>query len=356
MLREGRCLDAESGSESLPFLKGGGTMGAAIRAFDWGSSPLGPPAAWPGELKTAVGLMLGAAQPVYVAFGPGFISLYNDGYLSIVGDKGTAGLGLPYAILWAEIWDEFRPIVEATMAGEAQHFVDLPVALAGRPDRPTGYFTFSYTALRNEAGDATGFYCAATETTNAVLVERRLRESEARLRFIGELDERLRASADANGAMRAAAEHLATRLDASRTAYADVDADTDRFVIRDDYTRPGLASSAGVYSLDLFGARAAADMRSGKTLIIRDMAAELAMGDGREMFLSIGISAIICCPLVKNGRLVAMMAVHQNTPRDWQDHEVALVESIVERCWAHVQRVGAEARLRESNETLEARV
>ena len=339
-----------------PSLRGGGSMGAAIRAFDWARTPLGPNAHWPSELKTAVGLMLGASQPVCIAFGPELTSLYNDGYLAIVGDKHPDGLGAPYASLWAEIWEEFAPIVAATMAGQAQQLVDVPIPLAGCADTPIGHYTFSFAALRNEAGDATGFYCAATQTSNAVDAERRLRESEARLRFTGELDEHLRASTDADSAMRAAAKHLALHLNASRTAYADVDADSDRFIIRDDYTVPGLESSAGTYSLDLFGPRAAADMRSGKTLIIRDMGAELAMGEGREMFLSIGISAIVCCPLVKQGRLVAMMAVHQNTPRDWREDEVALVESIVERCWAHVQRVGAEARLREINETLEARV
>ena len=175
-----------------------------------------------------------------------------------------------------------------------------------------------------------------------------LRESEARLRFLRTLDEALQNAPDAPAAMMAAAELLALRIGASRTAYADVDADSDRFIIRDDWVAPGVASSAGIYSLDLFGSRAAADMRGGQTLIVRDVATELAPADGRDMFQSIGIDAIICCPLVKDDRLVAMMAVHQDRPRNWQGDEIALVEAVVERCWAHVQRIGAEARLRES--------
>lgn len=124
--------------------------------------------------------MLGAAQPVYVAWGPELTSLYNDGYLPIVGAKHP-GLGQPFATLWAEIWDAFRPIVEATLRGEAQHFVDLPVALAGRPGLPVGYFTFSYTPLREEDGRIAGFYVAATETTERVLAER---QREALLHFL----------------------------------------------------------------------------------------------------------------------------------------------------------------------------
>jgi len=184
---------------------------------------------------------------------------------------------------------------------------------------------------------------------------RRQYEARARveeLRFLSELDEAIRGAGDAPAAMLTAATLLANRLGASRCAYADVDADNDRFFIRSDYAAPGVASSAGTYSLDLFGPRAAADMRGGHTLIVRDVAAELASGEGREMFLAIDISAIVCCPLVKHGRLVAMMALHQNVPRDWQPSELALVLTVVERCWSHIERVGAEARLRESEERL----
>src|SRR5689334_16880271 len=99
------------------FLDGGGQMGALMRATDWSNSPLGRPEHWPQPLRTAVELMLGARQPVYIAWGDDLISLYNDGYLSIVGAKHPHGFGKPFRELWAEIWAEFRPIVEATMAG-----------------------------------------------------------------------------------------------------------------------------------------------------------------------------------------------------------------------------------------------
>lgn len=182
--------------------------------------------------------------------------------------------------------------------------------------------------------------------------EAALRESEARLRFFGALEERLFSATTADDAMQAATEMLGQQINASRCAYADVDADNDRFWIRNDYTAPGIATSAGTYSLDLFGPRAAAELRQGQTLIVRDVAGEIGPDGGRAMFQSIGIEAIVCCPLVKQGQLAAMMAVHQDVPRDWSASEIALIREVVERCWAHVERVGAEARLRESEERL----
>ncbi|GGB23307.1 hypothetical protein GCM10011380_11280 [Sphingomonas metalli] len=201
-------------------------------------------------------------------------------------------------------------------------------------------------------GDNTGFVKIFRDRTSEHEAEAALRDSEARLRFIGELDERLFGAANASEAMLAATGLLGRKLDVSRCAYADVDADTDRFWIRDDYVAPGIASSAGAYNLDLFGDRAATDMRGGRVLVVRDVVGELTPDQGREMFQAIGIGAIICCPLVKEGRLAAMMAVHQDRARDWTPNEIALVRDVVERCWAHVERVGAEARLRESEERL----
>jgi len=120
-----------------------GEMAALVRAHDWSATPLGPIEAWPQSLKTAVDLMLGSRQPVYVAWGPELTSLYNDGYIPIVGAKHPTGLGKPFDELWSEIREEYRPLVEAVMAGEAQHFVDRPAALGGRDGVAVGYFTFS---------------------------------------------------------------------------------------------------------------------------------------------------------------------------------------------------------------------
>nr|WP_083276689.1 PAS domain S-box protein [Sphingobium phenoxybenzoativorans] len=197
-----------------------------------------------------------------------------------------------------------------------------------------------------------GFVTIFRNRTAEHEAEAALRESEARLRFFGALEERLFSAATADDAMQAAAEMLGQQINASRCAYADVDADNDRFWIRNDYTAPGIATSAGTYSLDLFGPRAAAELRQGQTLIVRDVAGELGADEGRTMFQSIGIEAIVCCPLVKQNQLAAMMAVHQDVARNWGPSEIALIREVVERCWAHVERVGAEARLRESEERL----
>jgi PAS domain S-box-containing protein len=227
---------------------------------------------------------------------------------------------------------------------------DVEYRTVGHEDGVVRWVAAKGRGLFDEAGSCHRVVGTAIDITARKQAEIALRESESRLRFLGELDEALRTVRDPFQAMEAATRLLAQRLDVTRCAYADVDDDNDTFFIRADYSAPGVPSSAGEYSLDLFGPRAAADMRQGRTLIVRDVPGELAPGEGREMFQAIGIDAIICCPLVKDGKLRAMMAVHNAEARAWRADEIALVETVVERCWAQIERVGAEARLRESEE------
>ena len=161
-------------------------MGERIRTYEWAATPLGPIETWPQSLRTLVDLMLASQQPAYISWGAECTSLYNDGYVPILGTKHPAALGKPYRRVWPELWEEYQPTIAATMAGEAQHFIDRPVALAGRAGRPVSWFTFSWTPTRDETGSIAGFYCAATETTNQILTEGALRDSkEAALRETG---------------------------------------------------------------------------------------------------------------------------------------------------------------------------
>ena len=172
---------------------------------------------------------------------------------------------------------------------------------------------------------------------------------EERLRLLDAMSQATRNADDPISIMEITTRMLGQHLNVTRCPYADLEPDNDRFTIRHDWTAEGASSTVGVYSLDLFGSHAAAAMRSGRTLRIADVDRELGESDGAAMFNAIDCQAIICCPLVKEGRLVAMMAVHQNRPRFWTDHEVALVEETVERSWAHIERVRATEALREAD-------
>jgi PAS domain S-box-containing protein len=180
-----------------PHLTGGGAMGALVRCHDWSTTPLGQTESWPLSLKTAVSLILRAQQPMFIGWGPSYISLYNDGYIPILGDKHPAALGHSMADVWSEIWDELRTLNEAIMRGESLSFENKPFQLAGRETPGPHYFSFTYTPLLDDDGQVGGIFCAAIETTSMVALAENARAASAAQHALAESEERLRLATDA---------------------------------------------------------------------------------------------------------------------------------------------------------------
>ncbi len=160
------------------FLTGGGQMGALMRAHDWSTSPLGHPRSWQQSLRSVVGLILNTEFPMFVAWGPELGLLYNDAYAEILGGKHPAALGRRFQDTWHEIWGDIYPIIVQALDGQSSFHSNLPFTINREGFDETAWFTFSYSPVRDDNGTVAGTYCAAIETTAAVLNERsRVQES-----------------------------------------------------------------------------------------------------------------------------------------------------------------------------------
>ena len=162
----------------LAFLAGDSALARLIREGEWSRSPLGPPEQWPQSLRSVVNVLLGSAFPMFVAWGPQLGMLYNDAYAEILGRKHPASLGAPFEEVWADIHRDIMPFVRRALGGEAFFVEDLPLRMRRRGFDEATWFTFSYSPVRDESGQIAGFYCACSETTKAVLVQRQLRARE----------------------------------------------------------------------------------------------------------------------------------------------------------------------------------
>ncbi|HBF52012.1 MAG TPA: hybrid sensor histidine kinase/response regulator [Massilia sp.] len=165
----------------LMFLSGGGEAGAMMRAHDWSRSPLGDPRGWPQALRTVVALMLNSKFPMFVAWGKELAFLYNDAYSEILGDKHPSSLGAPFKDIWGEIWSDIAPIVERALQGEGTWWEKLPLLMNRHGYDEQTWFTFSYSAVRDDSGAVGGVYCACVEATEQVLGERYRKEENERL-------------------------------------------------------------------------------------------------------------------------------------------------------------------------------
>lgn len=149
------------------FLEGGGQMGAAIAAFDWGATALGPIDGWEAALRITVSTIINSAFPKCLCWGSEMVSIYNDAFVPILGNKHFC-LGQSFKTIWAEAWNEIGPISARAMAGEATFIEDFPLRIerSGHPE--LAYFTFCYSPVRDETGDVVGMIDTVIETTNTV--------------------------------------------------------------------------------------------------------------------------------------------------------------------------------------------
>jgi PAS domain S-box-containing protein len=189
------------------------------------------------------------------------------------------------------------------------------------------------------------------DITERKRVEAVLHESEGRFRFLSELGDATRSLSNPDQIMATVARMLGEHLQVSRCAYAEVAADGDHFTIPGDYAK-GCASIVGQFRLSDFGRGIHSDLAAGRMVLLRDVDAELLPADGADAFNAMQVKAMIACPLLKNNKLVAAMAVHHLAPRQWTEGEIGLVQEVVERCWAIMERARAELVLRESEEHL----
>ena len=169
---------AADGGARHDFLAGGGEMGARTRTFDWSKTPAGPIESWPQSLKTAVSICLGSRHPIVIWWQKQALTqFYNDGFISFLGvAKHPASLGQSARDSWSEIWHIIDPMLEGVFAtGEATWSEDFLYVLNRNLPREEGYFTFSYSPIRDDTGAVEGIFCACSETTGRVIGERRLR-------------------------------------------------------------------------------------------------------------------------------------------------------------------------------------
>jgi len=171
VLQRGRDLAESTSGSELWFLRGGGEMGALIRAHDWSATSLGPPETWPHSLKTALSLLLNSKHQMFLAWGPDLISFYNDAYRPVLGARHPNAIGHPFPENWADIWPTIAPLVRQALAGEGTWSENLPLVTFRNGFQEIAYFTFSYSPIFDECGDVAGMFCACTETTCKVLEE-----------------------------------------------------------------------------------------------------------------------------------------------------------------------------------------
>lgn len=197
--------------------------------------------------------------------------------------------------------------------------------------------------------DDTGRFVAIVfnDISDRKRAEATLRESEERQAFLLRLSDALRPLADPSEIKAVAAQLLGEQLGANRVFYAD--ADHEHWLVAKGYEDRIDPLPDLPFPMATYGQWIIDELRAGRRLMVRDLDTDARFTQAeRRAQQVLQIKSALAVPLVKKGRLVAMLALHDRAPRDWTQQEVALVDETAQRTWAAVERARAEEALRES--------
>ncbi|MBW4589851.1 MAG: PAS domain-containing protein [Aetokthonos hydrillicola CCALA 1050] len=189
-------------------------------------------------------------------------------------------------------------------------------------------------------------------TERKQLVEE-LQRKERQQEFLIQLNDVIRAIQDPKEimwqVMCATGEHFRV----TRCTYGEIDPTQEYVIVDRDYCN-GVISIIGSHQMDTFGPEIIAELKQGKTVIVDHVDTDPRTREaGAAAFDAIETKSLLCVPLVKQGRFMALFVLHHISPRHWTDEEVALMQQIAELTWLGIERSRAEEALRESEAYLQ---
>jgi PAS domain S-box-containing protein len=322
-------------------------MSERIAALDW-ASVSGGEADTQAAFRIALEMVTRSEAPLALYWGPDLLLFYNDSWAPFLGQRHPWALGKPAREVWPEIWEIVGPQFDQVIATGRGHYVArqmLPMARNGVEEET--YWNYSFTPVIGPNGGTEGILNHAQEITAGVQAERRLSLQIS-------LADRLRSLTGAEELKAAAASMLGEYLGAARVGFADVSEEADSFNIDRDWRRdesvPSLEGRRG--RLSQLPEAALAHLRTGDVLGINDVSDFSGVASDADAALGelLGVKALLTVPLVREGKLRAMLYVHEPEPRGWKRSEMAMARDVAERSWAAVERAESEQRLRESED------
>lgn len=168
-------------------------------------------------------------------------------------------------------------------------------------------------------------------------LRRELELLRARESLLTQIDAATRVAIDPTQILENAARLLGEHLGANRCAYAEVQEDQDHIIVTGNFI-DGLPSMVGKYTLRQFSSDAYELLTAGHAFVVDDSERDPRCVNGIESFRAAGVRSTVSYPLMKNGRLIAILAVHCRQERKWEPEDAALVASVAARCWEAMER------------------
>ncbi|KAJ4416460.1 hypothetical protein N0V82_006725 [Gnomoniopsis sp. IMI 355080] len=145
-----------------------------FRNFDWSSTSLGSIETWSNALRRYVLLLMADPRPAAMFVGPQRVTMYNEGYVEIIGSRHPSMMGKSFDEGWADLGDAFEPCFRRGVeTGLATQYDDSGFFIERANFLEETYFRLSMIPVPLES-DAIAFYNPVFETTRQVITARRM--------------------------------------------------------------------------------------------------------------------------------------------------------------------------------------
>ncbi|CAG8519758.1 3094_t:CDS:2 [Paraglomus occultum] len=145
-----------------------------VHNFDWASTPLGPMDSWPRWLKFVTNLCLNTAYPMVLYIGEDRIFIYNQMWVPLI-QANHPCIGTSATLTYPEARDFLVPLFNAALRGEGKYIEDFCPYVIRSGYKEEAYFTWTLSPIYTDTGEIGGLISLATETTEKVLTNRRLK-------------------------------------------------------------------------------------------------------------------------------------------------------------------------------------
>ncbi|HEX9172256.1 MAG TPA: PAS domain-containing protein [Telluria sp.] len=291
----------------------------------------------------------------------------NSAYNQVAGSRELIGKTIRQAIPELAGQGFFELLDQVYTTGEPYVARGMPVKVQRKPQEPLQdtFINFVYQPIVAADGAVTGIFVEGSDVTQQHLAQqvlarniKRLEDVERRLAFQLDVADRIRGLAEPEEIASATSEMLGRRLGVDRVIYAEVNDDEETFHTGHEWRNEGVPSVAGlIRHLADFGPQMVAELLAGNTVVIDDVRSDARTRAHAEAYAGLGVAANLSIPLVKSGRLVAVLNVHQAVPCAWTEASVELTRETAERIWTALQsaraRVDLQAERDQSRHILE---
>ncbi|NMM07954.1 PAS domain S-box protein [Polaromonas sp.] len=244
---------------------------------------------------------------------------------------------------WIDFWKDgdraaARAAIHAALAGGKGNFVGFFRTPLGQPK----WWDMVISPILDLNGKPARLLAVSRDVTQR-------RQAEMNLAFLASVSQDLVRWANVDEMMQTVGAKMAGHLQLSLCAFAEINETAKQVVINHDWHSEHVPGLVGVHRLaDFVEDEFIRVARAGEVIVVRNTAADPRTEPGK--FAALKIASFLCVPLIQDGQWRFALCLYKSVAYDWREDEIALTRELTARIWTRLERLRAEAALRESEQ------